>query len=75
MLFFAEYCEPKLSKPANRLASLFTAFIRFHIFLQTWGLTKSLEKDQEYVYEFEKALESEKDLDMEVDQLNEAIDR
>lgn len=72
MLFFAEYCEPKLSSAANRLASLFPAFVRFHIFLQTWGITEL--GTGELFYDFEKSLECEKDLDIEADQLHEALD-
>ena len=57
------------SGSANRVASLFAFLTQFYSFLQKWGIARD-----DGFYKYETALQGEKDLELEVNQLQESLE-
>jgi len=77
MYFHMEYLSNEMTETANRLASLFPCLLNFYCFLQNWGIllqSSMLQKEDIAIYDYNKAIESERDLDIEAEDLYEALE-
>ena len=71
MTFYIHQANKNTSQTANRISSLFPFLMSFYINLQNWGIIVNKEY---FTYDFQKALETERDLELEVDQLMESFE-
>lgn len=76
LYFMLKLTSEAQSFTANRIGSLFPFLLQFYKFLQNWGLqaTKSQQMDEFLIYDYNTALSTEKDLELEVNQLFESIE-
>ena len=76
-LFYIEQSPKEISETAVKLYSLEKYFLNFHQFLQNWGISTQssmLNKEDISVYDYTKALESDRDLFNEADSLREKLE-
>jgi len=66
--------EERISKVGNRVSSIVPSLIRFYTFLQSWGVSQKYQNEQDFIYDYQSALDQEKDLDREVDQFQETLE-